>query len=177
MCVHLQCTCSTVSVLLAVNWQFLNIRTNLIDFRKVDRGAIFQENTEKYGRLAALHDVTPIITFDQPLWWKSLIIICHWASWKQSEKCDCPPGYFFKYWNGFSWLYWPPYGSIRFAEIAGVDLCLQYSGACANRQRYCSSSPRPFIIDAALSVLILTNIFTVPIPASDKETEEFMETT
>ena len=34
-----------------------------------------------------------------------------------------------------------------------------------------------FIVDAALNALILANTFNVPIPASDKETEEFMETT
>ena len=39
---------------LAVTWQFLNIRTILIDFRKADREVILRENMEKYGRLAAL---------------------------------------------------------------------------------------------------------------------------
>lgn len=34
-----------------------------------------------------------------------------------------------------------------------------------------------FIVDAALNALILASTFNVPMPASDEETEEFMETT
>ena len=45
---------STVSVLFSGHLTIFNIRTILIDFRKADREAIFRENTEKYGRLAAL---------------------------------------------------------------------------------------------------------------------------
>ena len=92
------------------------------------------------------HDVSPIITFDQSLWWKALMII-------RSETLVNDLRRIVLHWGGglpcrdvLSWLYRTRYGFIWTTGTPVVDniICPQHTGAYVEWEGHCTSSPCTF---------------------------------
>ena len=122
------------------------------------------------------HHVTPIITFDQPLWWKALIIIVTEPVASDLRNVALRLGGFH---TEMSFL-----GCIgHLMAKSGLQELLQLiyaSNAVVHMLTGKTIVPvvrGHFIVDAALNALILASTFNVPIPASHEETEQLLEFT
>ena len=121
------------------------------------------------------HDVTPIITFDQPLWWKALMIIVTEPVGSDLRNIVLRLGGFHTEMSFLGCI-----GHLIAASGLQELLELIYASNAMVHMLTGKAIARAvrghFIVDAALNAPILASTFNVPIPASDEETEEFMET-
>ena len=121
------------------------------------------------------HDVTPIVTFDQPLWWKALMIIVSEPDGSGLRNIVLRLGGFH---TEMSFL-----GSIGHL-MAGLGLPDVLESFYASNTVVHMLSGKAiarairghFMVDAVLNALILASSYNVPIPALEMETEELMET-
>ena len=121
------------------------------------------------------HDVTPIITFDQPLWLKALMIIVTEPVGSDLRNIVLRLGGFHTEMSFLGCI-----GHLIAASGLQELLELIYASNAMVHMLTGKAIARAvrghFIVDAALNAPILASTFNVPIPASDEETEEFMET-
>ena len=122
------------------------------------------------------HHVTPIITFDQPLWWKALMIIVTEPIESDLQNVVLRLGGFHTEIRFLGCI-----GHLMAASGLQELLELIYASNAAVHMLTGKAIVRAvrgnFIVDAQLNALILASTFNVPIPASDEETEQLLEST
>ena len=144
----------------------------MIDMNPNDVSCIY--STLKYIQGHAFrHGVTPIITFDQPLWWKAKMILVTEPLGSDLRKVVLKLGGFH---TEMSFL-----GCVgHLMAASGLQELLELIYA-SNAVVYMTTGKAiaravrgHFIVDAALNALVLASTFNVTIP---EETEEFLEST
>ena len=120
------------------------------------------------------HDVTPIVTFDQPLWWKALMIIVSEPDGSGLRNIVLRLGGFT---TEMSFL-----GSIgHLMAGSGLQDVLESFYASNTVVHMVSGKAIArairghFMVDAVLNALILASSYNVPLPSLEMETEEPME--
>ena len=117
------------------------------------------------------HDVTPIVTFDQPLWWKALMIIVTEPVGSDLSDIVLRLGGFHTEMSFLGCIGHLMAASglqelleLIYAPIAVVHMLTGKAIARAVRGH--------LIVDAALNALVLAKTFNVPLPGSEDETTE-----
>lgn len=151
----------------------------MIDMNPSDVTCVY--STLKYVREHAhRHDVTPIITFDQPLWWKALMIIVTEPVGSDLNDIVLRLGGFHTEMSFLGCI-----GHLMAASGLQELLELIYASNAVLHMLTGKAIARAvrghLIVDAALNALVLANTFNVHLPGSSgsdiEEAEEFMETT
>ena len=151
----------------------------MIDMNPSDVTCVY--STLRYiSEHARRHDVTPIITFDQPLWWKALMIMVTEPVGSELKDIVLRLGGFHAEMNFLGAIGHLMAGSglqelleLIYASNAVVHMLSGKAIARAVRGH--------LIVDAAFNALLLAKIFGVPLPGSseseDVEAEEVIEET
>ena len=150
----------------------------MIDMNPSDITCVY--STLKYIQdHAHRHDVTPIITFDQPLWWKALMIIVTDPSGSDLRSIVLRLG-------GFHTEMSFPGCIGHLMAASGLQELLELTNASnavvhmLSGKAIARAVRGHFIVDEALNALILASTFNVPIPGvsdvANEETEEVMVT-
>jgi len=124
---------------------------------------------------ASRHNVTPIITFDQPLWWKALMIIASEPVGSELKNIVLRLGGFH---TEMSFL-----GCIgHLMAASGLQELLEQIYApntvvhMLNGKAISRALRGHFLVNAALNGLIMANVFNVPIPLCTDDTSEGADT-
>ena len=139
----------------------------MIDMNPSDMTCVY--STLKYVREhARRHDVTPILTFDQPLWWKALMIIVTEPEGSDLKDVVLRLGGFPTEMSFLGCI-----GHLMAASGLQDLLELIYSSNAVVHMLTGKAIARAvrghFIIDAALNALLLAKTFDVPLPGSEDE--------
>ena len=145
----------------------------LIDMNPSDMTCVY--STQKYIREhARRHSVTPIITFDQPLWWKALMIIVIEPEGSDLNNIVLRLGGFHMEMSFLGCI-----GHLMGASGLQDSLELIYAPTAVIHMLTGKAIARAvghLIVDAALNALILARTWNVPLPTSEDEPIEEVET-
>ena len=112
---------------------------------------------------AARYNVTPIITFDQPLCWKSLQVIDGQPENSPLRSIVLRLGGFHTEMS-FHWQHWSSDGGIRATGTTGNNLCKQRRHSIISGKAVQRAFIGLLLVDLALSAMIVSDEFNVKAP-------------
>lgn len=137
----------------------------MIDLDPSDESCIY--STLRFVAIQALqYDVTPVLTFDQPLFWKALTIIQSQPSNNELKRIVLRLGGFHMQMSflGSIGHFMAGSGLEELPEVvyAGKTVCHMMSGKAVSR-----AVRGHMLVDAALNTMLLADAYNVPLPTKD----------